>query len=137
MGWVVDTCILIDVLEDDPDFGVASATLLERLIPEGLEVCPVTYVELAPAFGGDRALEDEFLQGVGIELPAEWTWADTLAANAAWARFIELKRQGAAPRRPIADILIGAYAANRRGLVTRNPDDFARAFPELSLVLPG
>ena len=29
MAWVVDTCLLIDVAEADPTFGVASAKLLE------------------------------------------------------------------------------------------------------------
>lgn len=137
MAWVVDTCILIDVLEHDPAFGARSAALLNRLVAEGLEVCPVTYAELAPAFDGDRALQDEFLTGVGVVLPADWTWADTLAAHGAWARFIRLKRQGALPRRPLADILIGAHAAARQGLVTRNPGDFSPVFPDLPLAVPG
>jgi predicted nucleic acid-binding protein len=136
MSWVVDTCVLIDVLEDDPQFGAASATLLDRLFDEGLEVCPVTYAELATAFDGDRALQDEFLAGVGIPLPADWSWTDTLEAHSAWARFIRLKRGGKVPRRPLADILIGAYAADRDGLVTRNPDDFRTVFPDLSLAVP-
>ena len=136
MAWVVDTCVLIDVLEDDPKFGASSATLLERLLDDGLEVCPATYAELAPAFDGDRALQDEFLGGVGVSLPADWSWTDTLEAHAAWARFIRLKRRGKVPRRPLADILIGAYAADRDGLVTRNPDDFRPVFPNLSLAVP-
>lgn len=137
MGWVVDTCVLIDVLEDDPRFGTASAALLDRLASEGLEVCPVTYAELAPAFDGDRALQDEFLAGVGVSLPADWTWADTLAAHRAWARFIRLKRRGTVARRPIADILIGAHAARRQGLVTRNPEDFSPVFSDLAIAVPG
>lgn len=136
MPWVVDTCVLIDVLEDDPEFGAPSAALLDRLLAEGLEISPVTYAELAPAFGGDRSLQDEFLAGVGVALPAEWSWADTLAAYAAWDRFIRLRRRGDAPRRPLADILIGAHAAGRDGLVTRNPDDFAPVFPDLPLAVP-
>lgn len=136
MSWVVDTCVLIDVLEDDPEFGAASADLLDRLLPQGLVVCPVTYVELAPAFDGDRVLEEEFLAGVGIALPAAWTWPDTQAAHSAWQRYVELKRRGAAPRRPLADVLIGGHAANRDGLVTRNPDDFAAVFPDLRLAIP-
>jgi predicted nucleic acid-binding protein len=137
MPWVVDTCLLIDVLEDDPQFGADSAALLERLMNDGLEVCPVTYAELAPAFGGDRALQDEFLRGIGIALPADWSWGDTLAAHEAWARFVRLKRKGTVPRRPLADILIGAYAAGREGLVTRNPGDFVPIFPKLALREPG
>jgi hypothetical protein len=29
MAWVVDTCVLLDVLEDDPSFGRASASTLD------------------------------------------------------------------------------------------------------------
>ena len=137
MPWVVDTCVLIDVLEDDPEFGASSAGLLERLLAEGLEISPVTYAELAPAFGGDRALQDDFLAGAGVALLAEWSWADTLAAHSAWDRFIRLRRRGAVPRRPLADILIGAYAAGRQGLVTRNPGDFTPVFLDFSLAVPG
>ena len=44
MAWVVDTCLLIDVAEADPIFGVASANLLDLKRAEGLTICPVTYV---------------------------------------------------------------------------------------------
>jgi hypothetical protein len=43
MIWVVDTCIVIDVLENDPAFGRASAALLDRMAPEGIALCPVSY----------------------------------------------------------------------------------------------
>ena len=61
MAWVVDTCLLIDVAEADPRFGVASAQLLDRLRPDGLLLCPVSEVELAPMFAGDETLQAEFL----------------------------------------------------------------------------
>lgn len=136
IAWVVDTCVLIDVLEDDPSFGAASARLLERLLGEGLEVCPVTFAELAPAFDGDRSVEEEFLAGVGIALPPAWSWDDTVAAHEGWARYLRRKRQAALPRRPLADILIGAHALRRTGLVTRNPDDFRPVFPALRMAVP-
>jgi predicted nucleic acid-binding protein len=136
MAWVVDTCILIDVLEDDPRFAAASADLLERLQPDGLEICPVTYAELAPAFDGLREVQDEFLHGVGVTLPADWSWIDTLAAHAAWNRFIQHRRRHHLPRRPLADVLIGAHATGRSGLATRNAQDFEAIFPELTLAVP-
>ena len=71
MPWVVDTCVLIDVLKGDPEFGASSAGLLERLLAEGLEISPVTYAELAPAFGSDRALQDDFLARANVALPTE------------------------------------------------------------------
>ena len=136
MAWVVDTCILIDVLEDDPQFGRSSALALDSLAADGLVVCPLTYAELAPAFQGKMALQDEFLHGVGVDFRQDWTWADTLRAHAAWHSFIERRRAHAQPRRPLADILIGAFASRYQGLVTRNAGDFAAIFPEMSLKEP-
>jgi hypothetical protein len=69
----MDTSLLIDVLEDDPEFGEASAATLERLAEDGLAICPVTYAELAPAFEGSRALQEEFLAGVGVDFTEDWT----------------------------------------------------------------
>jgi predicted nucleic acid-binding protein len=136
VGWVVDTCLLIDVLEDDPAFGQASAELLDAHLDEGLLVCPVTYAELAPAFGGNADLQNEFLAGVGVDWRGDWIFRDTLRAHAAWADLIEKRRSGILPKRPIADILIGAFAVRHDGILTRNPSDFASLFPDLTLRVP-
>jgi len=133
MAWVVDTCMLIDVLENDPQFGRTSALTLDSFAASGLVACPVTYAELAPAFQGDAALQDEFLDGVGIDFSQDWTWADTLYAHAAWHRFVQQRRARALPRRPLADILIGAFASRFQGLITRNVTEFASLFPDLEL----
>ena len=136
MAWVVDTCILIDILEDDPKFGRSSALALDSLAGDGLVVCPLTYAELAPAFQGKVALQDEFLRGVGVDFRQDWTWAHTLRAHKAWHRFVERRRSHSLPRRPLADILIGAFASQYQGLVTRNAGDFAAIFPEMKLKEP-
>jgi predicted nucleic acid-binding protein len=133
MGWVVDPCLLIDVLEDDPQFGRASAALLDAHLEEGLLVCPISYAELAPAFTGNASLQDEFLAGVGVDWRQDWTWEDTLHAHSAWYAYIRKKRSGALPKRPLADILIGAFATRHTGLLTRNPANFAGVFPALRL----
>jgi predicted nucleic acid-binding protein len=134
--WVVDTAVLIDVLEDDPEFGEASAATLELLAGDGLAVCPVTYVELAPAFEGSQALLEEFLAGVGVSFAEDWTRADTLAAFEAWHAHVKRRRGGKGPRRPIADILTGAFAQRFQGLVTRNQDHLRPAFPQLEIRAP-
>ncbi len=133
MPWVVDTCMLIDVLDDDPRFGRSSALLLDSYAGEGLLVCPFTYAELAPAFGGNPALQEEFLRGVGVDFRQDWTWEDTRRAHEAWHRFAERKRRRELPRRPLADVLIGAFASRFQGLLTRNAGDFESLFPALSL----
>jgi hypothetical protein len=55
--WVVDTCVVLDVFEDDLQFGRGSARLLEKLLADGLTVSPVTMVELSAVFGGDLAAQ--------------------------------------------------------------------------------
>lgn len=134
--WVVDTCIVLDVFEHDPRFGLPSARLLEELLPKGLAVSPVTMVELAAAFAGDLAEQKRFLDHAGISYDETWTAADTDAAHVAWNAYVLAKRRGSATKRPVADILIGAFAENRTGLVTRNPADFIRWFPLLKLKEP-
>ena len=136
MPWVVDTCVLVDVLENDPEFGRASAGALAAKLAEGLVVSPITYVELAPAFNGSVALQDEFLTGVGVDWNQGWSAHDTQSAHRAWAAHIGSRRAGNTARRPVADILIGAYACRFEGLITRNPKDFRHTFPSLALVNP-
>ena len=136
MAWVVDTSVLIDILEDDPSFGEASARFLDSHLTDGLVVCPVTYAELAPAFRGNLTLQDEFLDGIGVDCREDWVWQDTLKAHAAWHAHVQRRRAGQAARRPLADILIGSFAVRFQGLITRNPDDFRTAFPSLELQVP-
>ncbi len=133
MAWVVDTCVLIDVLDDDPQFGQSSALTLDAHVEDGLVVCPISYAELSPAFQGDANLQDEFLGGLGADYRQDWLWEDTLRAHEAWGRFIQRKRAGTLPKRPLADILIGAFALRHQGLITRNPSDFRTTFPALTL----
>jgi predicted nucleic acid-binding protein len=134
--WIVDTCVIVDVLQNDPRFGRASALLVQKLAPQGLAACPVTMVELAAEFDGNLATQKTFLLKIEIGFSEAWHTADTELAQAAWHAFVSARRNGKTPRRPIADILIGAFAMNRGGLITRNPDDFRRWFPKLAIKEP-
>jgi hypothetical protein len=79
--WVVDTCILIDVAEDDPQFGTRSARLLDRRRSAGLLVAAISYVELAPLFNGVIEAQNGFLESIGVKWTHSWTWPDTVAAH--------------------------------------------------------
>jgi len=136
MAWVVDTCVLIDVISEDTRFGELSADCLVHYSTEGLVVSPVSYIELAPSFYGDRRGQDSFLTEVGVNFTLPWEWADTVAAHAAWSRYVELKREKKMGRRPIADLQIGAFALRFDGLITRNGSDFKMLFPSLNIVEP-
>ena len=81
MAWVVDTCLLIDIAEADPMFGRCSADLLYSLRDQGLTVCPVSYVELAPVFEGSRTAQDGFLRNIYATSLGQWLLEDTICAH--------------------------------------------------------
>ena len=136
MSMVVDTCVILDVLEHDPVFGIASAEAIERYADGGLIVSPLTYVELAPAFLGDEARERKFLFEIGVDLPPGVGEDDLSIAIAAWNGHVQRKRSGKAARRPVADVMIGALAQASDGLITRNASDFRALFPSLNIITP-
>jgi predicted nucleic acid-binding protein len=125
VAWVVDTSVLLDIRLNDPAFGVASAACLARCLADGLVLCPVSYIELAPAFRGDHGLQQAFLQLVGVSWTEPWNWQDTEAAHWLWAAHIAQKRAGITAKRPVADVFIEAFAHRFQGLITRNPRHFA------------
>lgn len=136
MAWVVDTCLLIDIADADPDFGVASAQFLDLKRQAGLLVSPVTFVELTPVFGGNRQAQEEFLYNLEVSHVESWTDADTQRAHSAWHEYVVARRLRQTPKRPLADILIGAFALRFDGLLTRNPADFKHSFPALNVGTP-
>ncbi len=136
MTLVVDTCVLIDIADEDPVFGRASASCLKKHLPKGLVISPISYIELAPVFNDSPRLLEEFLDGVGIDYSPIFDTEDRTNAFRAWARHVSTKRQGVAKRRPVADALIGALAMRRGGIITRNGADFHSFYPSLRIVNP-
>ena len=136
MSMVVDTCVILDILQGDPTFGETSARTIDQYAEGGLVISPLTYVELSPAFLGDETREREFLFEIGIDLPPAFGEEDLSLAHAAWNDHIQRKRMGKVARRPVADVMIGALAQANDGLITRNADDFRALFPTLTIVSP-
>lgn len=134
--WVVDTCVVLDVFEHDPQFGKTSAKLLQRLLADGLTVSPVTMIELGAAFEGDYIEQKRFLNLAGIDYMEPWTIVDSEVSQQAWQRYVKARREDRIPKRPVAELMIGGFAANRQGLVARNPSDFRRWFPKLVIKEP-
>ena len=139
MAWVVDTCVLLDILENDPSFGRASADCLKTRLEEGLVACPVTLIELAPAFQANYEAQREFLALCGVSDVHGIGSADIRQGYEPWNDYVLTKRQRKSPqmpKRPIADILIGAFASRFDGLITRNGRDFLPWFPQLRILDP-
>ena len=134
--WVVDTCILIDLLRRDDSFATLAADALDAKRAEGLTISPLTYVELAPALGGDIRAQDYFLLEMGISFEFNGRKDIVIAAHRAWHEHIQRKRKGEVAKRPIADVMIGAFAMSKGGIITRNEDDFHALFPNLTIFNP-
>ena len=136
MIWVVDTCVVIDLVERDSEFGAVSAAALASKIDDSFVIAPITYVELGPVFDGNRERQDAFLKESWIDFDFAGNKDAVLAAHKAWYEHVLRKRKGEVTKRPIADVMIGAYALQKGGLITRNEDDFRSLYPDLTIYNP-
>ncbi len=130
---LVDTNVLVDVLENDPEWADWSVTQLRAQAQiHRLVINPVIYAELSLAFSTVEALDEalDSLQIPVIELPKP---ALFLAGKA----FVQYRRQGGTKTNVLADFFIGARAAVA-GLpvLTRDVRRYANYFPTVKLVAP-
>jgi predicted nucleic acid-binding protein len=77
------------------------------------------------------------LEGLGKSSAAKWTLEDNRKAYRAWAHYAARRKQHKSVKRPLADILIGAFSMRQAGLITRNVDEFRELFPSLKIVDAG
>lgn len=130
---LVDTNVLIDVFEDDPEWAAWSVHQLRaqsrahRLLING-----VVYAELSVAFTTVEALNEAV---DGLQLRFEETPKPALfLAGKAFARY---RREGGTKTSVLADFFIGAHAAVRGyPLLTRDPRRYRAHFPSVKLIAP-
>ena len=130
----VDSSIIIDVLEPDPEHGPASREALRRCLREGSMVaCDVVWAEVATAFGHAQARAIEALRQIGIAY-SPMTEEAALRAAECWYRF--RKRSGGKDR-IVADFLIGGHALVQTDrLLTRDRGFYRDYLKSLKLVVP-
>lgn len=136
MAWVVDTSVVVDLVTGDPLFEPASTACLQAHLGDGLVVSPVTFVELGPSFAGDEVAAEDFLKSAHIGSLEFWSPADTLLAHRLWHQHQQRRRQLQVAKRPVADVLIAAFAERYQGIITRNAADFRNILPALVIVEP-
>jgi predicted nucleic acid-binding protein len=130
---LVDTNVLLDVLEDDPAWGDWSVRQLraQSQVHE-LFINPVIYSELSLAFDSVEAL-DKAIDDMGLsfrELPRP---ALFLAGRA----FVKYRRRGGIKANVLADFFIGAHAAVLScAILTRDGRRYRNYFPRVALVIP-
>lgn len=136
MAWVVDTSVVVDLVTGDPLFEPASTACLQAHLGNGLVVSPVTFVELGPSFSGEEVAAEAFLQSSHIGTSEFWTPADTLLAHRLWHQFQLRRQQFQVVKRPVADVLIAAFAERFQGIITRNASHFRSILPTLAVTEP-
>ncbi|KKA04895.1 DNA-binding protein [Pseudomonas ogarae] len=130
---LVDTNVLIDVLEDDPvwaDWSIEQMRAQSRI--HNLVINPVIYAELSQTFSTFEAL-DEVVEEMGLLMQEVPRPALFLAGKA----FVRYRKVGGGKNNVLADFFIGAHAAVKRlPLLTRDAKRYRSYFPSVQLVVP-
>ena len=130
---LVDTNVLIDVLEDDPRWADWSIRQLRAQAQvHELAINPVIYAELSLAFSRYERL-DAVIAGLGLIL-REVPRPALFLAGKAFARY---RSAGGSKTGVLPDFLIGAHAAVEAWpLLTRDAQRYRAYFPSVALVTP-
>ncbi len=130
---LVDTNVLVDVFENDPDWAdwsieqLQSQSKVHRLI-----INPIIYSELSLTFSSveslNQVLDDMELRMLEIPKPALF-----LAGKA----FVQYRRRGGTKHNVLGDFFIGAHAAvTKLPVLTRDTRRYRNYFPSVKLIAP-
>lgn len=130
---LVDTNVILDVVEDDPKWADWSQAQLDSAaLTEVLIINPVIYAELSLAFRRIEELE-AMLSRTGLRVEALPREALFLAGKA----FMQYRKQRGAKTGVLPDFFIGAHAAVLDlPLLTRDTSRYATYFPKVQLITP-
>ncbi|GHT94220.1 DNA-binding protein [Betaproteobacteria bacterium] len=130
---LVDTNVLVDILENDPEWADWSIKQLRAQAQVyRLVINPIIYSELSLTFSTVEALDNAIAQlGLALlELPRP---ALFLAGKA----FVRYRRQGGTKNNVLGDFFIGAHAAvSGYPVLTRDTRRYATYFPSVRLIAP-
>ncbi len=130
---LVDTNVLVDVLQNDPqwaDWSIAQMRAQARV--HAFVINPVIYAEISLSFSTIEALDDVVLT-MGLALREVPRPALFLAAKA----YAQYRRRGGSKEQVLPDFFIGAHATVEGWpLLTRDASRFRTYFPTLQVLAP-
>jgi predicted nucleic acid-binding protein len=130
---LVDTNVILDVVQDDPVWAEWSQVQLDtRAVHDDLAINAVIYAELSIAYARIEELEDtiDTAELRLLEMPRE---ALFLAGKA----FFAYRKRGGTRTGVVPDFFIGAHAAVLElPLLTRETARYRTCFPSVALITP-
>jgi len=130
---LVDTNVLLDVLQDDPQWGDWSQAQIEaNSLIDALVINAVIYTELSIAFERIEELEAVIAQA-GLTVEAMPREALFLAGKA----FLDYRRRQGSRHSVLPDFYIGAHAAVQGyPILTRDTSRYRTYYPTVPLITP-
>ena len=133
MSTLVDSNVLLDILDEDDEWMAWSASMLEDAARRGrLVINQLILAEASVTLDSIEELEEALPSSYLVRESLPWE-----AAFLAGKAFAAYRRRGGTKRSPLPDFYIGAHAAVAgHTLLTRDPQRYQAHFPKLRIVAP-
>lgn len=132
-GVFVDSCVLLDLFTDDPNWADWSGNILDRYSQTNtLYINSIVYTEVSIGFNKIEEVESAIRQlGIKVlEIPRE-------ALFLAGKVFLKYRKNKGTKKSPLPDFFIGAHATvSSFELITRDVTKFKTYFSQLKLISP-
>jgi predicted nucleic acid-binding protein len=130
---LIDTNVLVDIIESRPVWGEWAARQLELLSMEGdLIINQIVYAEASVPY--ETIEEFELVMKTGLLLREDLPWSAGFIAAKAHRQF---RANGGNKTTTLPDFLIAAHAqVKKHRLITRDPRRFRTYFPEVEVIAP-
>jgi hypothetical protein len=130
---LVDSNVLIDVIEQNPVWGEWSSKQLAAARRRGLLfINPIIYAEISLSFDSPDTLNEYISDDDFDRQDLPWQ-----AAFLAGRAFLEYRQQGGRRAIPLPDFYIGAHAqVEGLTLLTRDANRYRTYFPKVKLITP-
>jgi predicted nucleic acid-binding protein len=130
---LVDTNIILDLINDDPEWRKWSASQITSLAnSRELWINVMIYTELLPAYSSEDKLKRFLRASPLIRKPLPYS-----AGGPTARAFAEYRRKGGVKTAPLPDFFIGAHAeAEGLTILTRDAKRYRTYFPKVELICP-
>lgn len=132
-GFLVDSCVLLDLFTDDPVWADWSENILDKCSKKDtLYINSIIYAEVSVGFNKIEEVEAA-LEQLGVE----WMDIPREALFLAGKAFLSYRKNKGTKISRLPDFFIGAHAAiSHFNLITRDVTKYRQYFPQVKLIAP-